>query len=86
MLWNIRQYIYLPLLLVCISSLGLVCPVTAQEKAMSKSERDHLFRQSSPVESAMAHKSIIWRLKPKGQAMRALHPSQCRHLSFAPLF
>jgi CubicO group peptidase (beta-lactamase class C family) len=33
MLRNIPQYIYLPILLFCISSLGLVCSVIAQEKA-----------------------------------------------------
>jgi CubicO group peptidase (beta-lactamase class C family) len=51
MLRNIRQYIYLPLLLVCISSLGLVCFVIAQEKA------------ATPVRPTVDYSPIIAKLK-----------------------
>src|SRR5262245_17509576 len=50
MLRNIQQYIYLPLLLVCISSLGLVYFVIAQEKA-------------PPVRPTVDYSPIIAKLK-----------------------
>jgi CubicO group peptidase (beta-lactamase class C family) len=51
MLRDIRQYIYLPLLLVCISSLGLVCFVIAQEKA------------APPVRPTVDYSPIVAKLK-----------------------
>jgi len=51
MLRNIQQYIYLPLLLVCISSPGIVCFVIAQEKA------------APPVRPTVDYSPIIAKLK-----------------------